>query len=265
MKSLFEYRNYKTYLKDLLDTRYGERSKLSAGIGCQPAFLSQVLNGEAHLSQEQALLASVYLGHTQMEEDFFLTLLNYSRSGSKPLEAYYERKLEQLLQHRQDLSSRITTKKKMSEIEQMKFYSSWSYQALQIFLSLPNCSTREALAQRTKLPVSTVSEQLEFLVAIGLAVKDGDKYGIGTKRIHLSKNSPLVSKHHTNWRMKAIESFDLPRPNDFHYSLVMSLSEKDILKVRSLLIDTMEKIEMLLEDSPCETVYVLNSDLFLLL
>jgi hypothetical protein len=54
--SIFEYRDYKTYLNDTLEKRAREfnergiRSRLSEAIKCHTAYVSQVLGGNAHFS-----------------------------------------------------------------------------------------------------------------------------------------------------------------------------------------------------------------------
>jgi len=45
----------------------------------------------------------------------------------------------------------------------------------------------------------------------GLAEEKEGRFKIGNSRIHLPSNSPLISKHHTNWRVKAIQTLE-----DFH-------------------------------------------------
>lgn len=112
------------------------------------------------------------------------------------------------------------------------------------------------------LPVEIVSQVLSFFVRRGFAEQKGNEFFAGETRIHLPEDSPLVSRHHANWRMKAITSLDDKRPNDLHYSLVMSLSEEAAEKIRTILLQSVQEIEPVLKVAKDETVYALNIDLF---
>gem|GEM_PF-2516091 len=57
---------------------------------------------------------------------------------------------------------------------------------------------RESISQHLGISSKWTSEVLDFLTSAGLAVKTAASYKIGTSRIHLGNESPLISKMHTN-------------------------------------------------------------------
>ncbi len=103
---------------------------------------------------------------------------------------------------------------------------------------------------------------LEFFLANGLAKQESGGIHSGTIRMHIPADSPLVARHHSNWRLRALETLSSPVPRDLHYSLVMSVSQKDVERIRALFLDAIQKAEPILMGSEDEAVYNLSLDLF---
>jgi uncharacterized protein (TIGR02147 family) len=264
-KSPFEFTDYKKFLLHPFDTTgkaRGSRSKLAKALGCQTAFISQVLNGPIHFSLEHAIKICEFLGLSEDESHYFILLVHLGRAGNQALRKYYQSQIDEILHRRQVVRERIRVRQGMSKDDQATYYSTWHYAAIHVLLSVPRFQSPSAIAERLKLPFAMVSDCLEFLVSIGLAARQGENFRIGEKRIHLPSGSPLISKHHINWRMKAIQSFELPASNDLHYSSVISLSEKDARQIRSILLDSIEKAEPILKQSNEEAIFGMSMDFF---
>src|ERR1051326_4211294 len=89
LKRVFEFNEYKTYLNHLEQQRShfsrGFRSRLAEEIGCNNAFVPQVLNTHANFSLEQAIKICAYLKLLGDEERYFLFLVEHARSGTPAL------------------------------------------------------------------------------------------------------------------------------------------------------------------------------------
>lgn len=98
-KDLFESVDYKQYLIDVLTSNTlggrGARTTLAQAAGCQLAFISQVLNGNADFSLEQADGISRYLSQNSKERDYFLLLVQYARAGTESLRAHFMRQIKE--------------------------------------------------------------------------------------------------------------------------------------------------------------------------
>lgn len=243
---LFEYSDYKKYLTDILELRgqseKGQRTKLAEHISCQSAYLSSILNGNANLSPEQAQSTAAFLNHTATEARFFLNLVLLERAGTKNLKSYYHQELDKIKKERSQLKNRISTGRELSEKQQIRYYSSWYYAAIHILVSIKKFSTIKDIASALNLSPNKVSEVLEFLTEIGVLKKKANHYLQGEVNLFLDKNSPFINKHHTNWRIKAVQSFDSPAESDFHYSGVITCSPKSREKIRELLLKAVESI-----------------------
>ncbi|MGK5085638.1 TIGR02147 family protein [Bdellovibrionota bacterium FG-1] len=263
--AVFDYQDYKEFLRAVLATSgegRGLRSKLAKTLRCQTAFISHVLNGSIHFSLEHAIHIGEFLKFSQEEAHYFMLLLQYGRAGSKTLEAYFQKQIQAIHEKRQVVRERIQVKQGLSKEDQVTYYSAWYYAAVHVLTSVPGFQDKAKIAAQLKLPLELVAEILEFLCSTGLAIQVGADFKIGTARIHLGNDSPMLRKHHMNWRIRAINSFDQLQKSDLHYSSVVSLSESDTEKIRSILLGAIEKSEPILRASPEETVFCLALDFF---
>jgi uncharacterized protein (TIGR02147 family) len=265
-KTIFDYKEYKAYLNDTIEKApkkgHGMRSALAQAAGCQTAYISQVLNGSAHLSLEQAEGINRFLGHQRDEAQFFLLLIQYDRAGTPALKDRLRGQITELIERRLVLKNRLDVKKTLSREHQATYYSAWYYAAIHILLTIPEFRTVSAIAKRIGLPSKRVSEVLEFLISVGLAERAGDSYRVGATRIHLESDSPLIAKHHANWRMQAIQALDRGAEENLHYSSVVSVSKDDLLKIKSMLVQSIESAKAVIKDSKEETLCGFSLDFF---
>jgi uncharacterized protein (TIGR02147 family) len=267
LPEIYNYRDYKTYLRDRIDASpsggRGIRSALSTAIGCQIAYVSRVLNGDAHFSLEQADSLNRFLSHLEEEGHFFILLVEFARAGTQTLRSYFERQIERILEKRLVLHERLDVKKSLSKDDQFIYYNAWYYSAIHIILTIPEFQrSPEKIARHLGLTPEKVTEVFDFLISVGLVVREKGKYLPGLARIHLSTHSLMYSKHHTNWRIKAIESLNRSPDADLHYSSVVSLSESDVGKLKSMTIEFIQNAKNLIKDSPEESLHSFSTDFF---
>lgn len=265
MQQVFEFSDYKAYLMSVLTTtgaNRGIRSKLAVHLNCQISFLSQVLNGESHFSLEHGLKISTFLAHSKDENRFFMLLLEAGRASSKDLKNYYLDQIHELLERRKEIRNLIVTNDALSLESQLRYYSSWYYSAIHVIISITAFQTPQAIAERLKLPLQLVHTVLEFLESIGLAKFEQGRYQIGPKRIHLGRESDLISKHHSNWRLQALQHLERREDGDLFYSSTYSIAKRDIPRVRDILMRAIEQVDPLIMKSNEEELISLNLDLF---
>ncbi|MFM8314310.1 MAG: hypothetical protein ACKOA8_08505, partial [Deltaproteobacteria bacterium] len=178
--SLFEAENYQDYLQEKLSflgkSRRGVKSQFAKAIECDPAYVSRILEKEAHLSLEQGMRTNHYLGHTPEESDYFLTLVGLGRAGSKELKEHYRRQLEIQREKYLTLSERIKNVETLPEITQAIYYSTWFYAAIDIATSIPGLQTVDKISSQFNLPKTTVEDVLKFLEQNGLVQQKAEKW-----------------------------------------------------------------------------------------
>jgi len=264
-KSIFEFANYKDYLRYQVgekSARRGMKSALAKAIGCGPTYISQVLNEYAHLSPEQATDVSKFFGHTKEEAHCFLLLLSRDRAGNQSLKKYYSEQLQEVLDRRLNLSKRLGAQNVLSEESKTIFYSSWHYAAIHLALTVPELQTRDALTRYFRLPIKKVVDVLEFLVSVGLAVPQGERFVAGSTLLRIGNDSPHIMKHHTHWRTQALEAIDRENINDLRYSAVVSISRADVRVIKDRILENIKDYLQTIRESREEEVCALCIDFF---
>lgn len=268
MRDIFDYTDYKAFLRDrLAELRSGGRGtqgRLAQAMNCQPAYLSMVLSGNGNLSLEQADRAAKFLGLATLEGDYLLALVQRERAGTASLQRRFSAELDRLRGERQNLSHRLTNLETLPDDVKAIFYSTWYYPAIHLMLTIPSKRTPTAMASYLRLPVETVAQVLEFLTRHGLAQASADGLIVGPSRLHLGTDSPFLAQSQKNWRQMSWQSLQRPRPDDFHYSSLISGSRRDLPIMREVMIQAIAELRKIIRTSQEEDLFCYNLDLFCL-
>ncbi len=268
-KSIYEYDDYKIYLLHLENVhsnfKKGFRSRIAEAIGCKNAYISQVLNKNYHLSLEQALLVAAFLQMETNEEKYFLWLVEYARSGTKELRDYFLNLLHELREDHLNIQNRVEAKPLLSEEAHTRYYSDWSYAGVHILSTIPGYQGIPKISEALKISAEKTQEVVQFLIKIGLLAETRGVLKPGMTQLHLSDSSVHISKHHTNWRIKAIQSLGNKQKKDIHYSTISSLSKKDVEDIRQTLVQVVQAYTEKVRTSREEVLYSFNLDFYNLL
>jgi hypothetical protein len=266
--NLYETDNYTKYLKFRLSGagagRRGLKTRFAKAIQCDGAYVTRILEASAGLSPEQGMRANAFLGHTEDESDFFLTLIGLARAGTKELRGYYQKRLSQLRDQHYTLSKRVKDVESLPEITQATYYSLWLYAAVDVATSVPALQTTEALCEAFQLPLSTLGPILGFLRECGVVEQKENRWINTGRPIYLTSDSPHIRKHHLNWRLKAMQLIEQPKSANLHYSSVISLSAKDFERLKEQFIQTISSARELVKGSKDEVVAAYCIDCFTL-
>ena len=195
-KEIFDFKDYKSYLNNWISQQKsngrGIKSAIAKAANCQTAYVSQVMNENAHFSLEQAVVISSYLNHNDEETQFFLLLVQYARAGNQALRQQLKNNMQKILEQRSNLKERVDIKKSLDPVDQATYYSSWYYAAIHVAVSIPNLRSLEALSEYFSLDTKTTIKALNFLCSVGLLQKKGNEYNQGVTRLFLGKDSPMI-------------------------------------------------------------------------
>ncbi len=265
LKSLYDFNDYKDYLTSLWggsSVRSGVKQKVAQFIGCQPAYVSQVLNKDSHFNLEQGQKISEFLNHSEDEMNFFLLLIQMNRAGTQSLKKFFEKQIREIRLKRKPVQAEFVGQRPLTHENKLEYYDSWLPLAIHVAVSVPQIQTKEALAKHFNLPVLTIQKTLDFLSSIGVVTEARGKYQVGATSIHLEHDSPLIVRHHTNWRLQSLKSLDRFREDNFHYSGVYSLSEHDAIKIKDKLAQVIQGNLKIVAPSKEEVVYCSLIDFF---
>lgn len=263
---VYDYQDYKKYLFNRLDSEdglgKGGRSRLCEAMGCQTAYLSQVLNGGAHLNMEQAEAVSRFIGHGDEETEYFLLLVQLGRAGTSSLRTFIKKQLDRIEKRRRQLSHRLPIGEEISREQQLKYYSSWIFATIHVLTTVPEFRTAEAIANRLGITRGDAVSVLEFLCRCGLMTNRDGNYEATKSRIHLGDDSDLVSRVHMNWRLRAMGAIERNDQAELHYSSVVTVARADIPVIREKLMQAIEAVKVLVKVSPAEEAVGFTLDWF---
>lgn len=264
--SIYEYIDYKRYLRDWIkrmpNNGRGQRKQLADAIGCQTPFITHVLSGTYHFSLEQAEAGARWLGLNDEGTEFFLLLVIKQRSATRGLETLVARQISRRRETEVVLKKRLDIKEEMSVEDQLIYYSNWHYCVVHMACQIPQLQNVEALKNNLGLTLNQTLSALEFLTENRLIEKTRSGYKVLRPILHLGKDSPLLAQHHTQWRLKAIDSYQKKSSSDLSYSGVASLSREDYEWVRERLSRLLEEVVNRVKGSQDEMLAGICFDLF---
>lgn len=265
MKSIYSYIEYRLFLRDWLDQDYQPRgllSKISEALSCQNSHVTRVLREEVHLTPDQAFLLCQFMKLTDSESHFFMKLVDFERASNINYRNEIKKQLSLLKQEQEDLSKRFKENEISQKENEMIFYSQWLWTAIHSLIAIPTYQTEHTLSKRLGINEKTIKEYLEKLLKMGLAQKKNDRWIHAGGSIHLSKDSPMVSVHHNNWRSKAVEDSQDTNGLGLHYTVTQSVSVADIDKIKALFLKSIDDYKKIAEPSVSEEVICFNLDFF---
>lgn len=262
--SVFKYSDYKLYLNDIGNTRpRGYRKALARATGCQTAYISHVLNGLGQFNLEQAEAATRFFEMNKEESRYFLLVVEHNRAGTASLRKLLKQQMEEMQERNLLLKSRVGIEDTLSRENQASYYSSWHYAAVHMACTVPALQTRSALGKALRISLRKLNEVLDFLLGVGLIVRQEQRFLPGQTLLHLEKDSPLIYQHHANWHNKAIASMhEESADSAIHYSSVLTLSTQDVQKIRTLITQNLSEWIDVVKVSREEEVHGLTVDFF---
>lgn len=264
--NVFNYKNYKAYLSEKLEvlskTERGWKQRAAEHIGCQPSYLSQILNGKPDLTLDQAHKINQLFLHDKIESRYFIILVEIGRAATKELRDFFLEQIQELRQSRFDLKKRLKETDQISAEAMNKYYSTWFYSAIHIALAIPELQDVRAIARKFNLPEESVAGVVQFLEECGLIEKENGEYIFTKMRIHLDRNSDFIQRHHINWRSQSLQSAEKNIHDDLHFSTVFAISKSDFNDIKEIFIQSIESARKIIRPSKSEEVCALTLDIF---
>ncbi len=226
-------------------------------------FISQVLHGDAHFSLSQAQDVAEWMQFSAAETHFFLLLVECARADTEKLREYFRAQIRKVRDENLELTKRLEGQvEAIPEADRLRYYSAWYYPAVRLLCAIPKYQSRAQMVQRLQLSSEVVAKALDFLLQLKLIERQGDRFVIVSRDVHLGTDSALISRHHQNWRLRCMQNLEQATPNEIHYSTAVVISEKDAEKIKRQLLDAIEKNREIVRQSGSEELYCVNLDFF---
>jgi len=268
MINIFEYQNYRLYLKDYYQEQKETKKYFSyryfskkAGINA-PAFLYYVTNNKRNLTKKSIGKMSLAIGHSREEADYFENLVFFNQADTIAEKTMFYSKIVEL---RKPLDIRFVDK------DRYEFYNKWyhsvirevvtfldfsgDYRKLGEFL-IPQISAREA------------QQSVEMLEKLGFIERDDD--GLFHQTDTLISTTPeasnafIIEKFQIEMLGIAMKAYDaFPRQERMSASTTFSISREtfELFRLRTREFRR-ELLEIARLDTNPRTVYQFTFNLF---
>ncbi len=268
MKSvwIFDFTDYKDFyqawVKSLGPKAHGEYRRLATALNVSSTLISQIFKGQKNLSLEMACEFAEYLALSESESEYLLLLVEHAKAGSVKLQNRLSRQIKRTQSDARKLERRMQNHAGLNDAQQSVFYSNYLYSAVRLLTDLPEMSEPEKIARHLGVPANVVKRILEFLLENGLcAIKDG-RLSLGPTRSHVGSSSPLVAKHHQNWRLLGLQKMLNQQEDQVFFTGPMTLSYKLADEFSRELPDFIAAFMKRVTPSTSETTRCLNIDFF---
>lgn len=264
--SIYEFIDYKKFLKKWLEDQpkqgRGLIRKMADHLRISSTMMSHILSGEKNFSLEAANDLAVFIGMDDAESEYFLLLLFYAKAGSFALRERFKKKILSEQKRAREITKRVKADADLPDIAKTVFYSNWLYTGIRNMSACPGLQNIDEIASHLNLPRATVKKVVEFLLKNELCLEKDGKLIPGPKQTHVGHQSPLVSRHHQNWRLQGFSKMIDSEDKNLFFTAPMSLSHETAEQIRQKIPGFIEEIIKLVRPSPSETIRCLNIDWF---
>jgi uncharacterized protein (TIGR02147 family) len=267
MNSLFEYTDYRKFLRDYYDLKKGEKKGFSLKVLADRAgfkardYVLRVMNGSRNLSQSGAFMLSSALRLSEKEMDYFTNLVSFNQANMPRENDFFLRKMAEV--------GKYNRPQKLRQ-EQVSYLSEWYYIALRSLL--PVIDFKDDYAEIAKfldppLTPAQARKAVELLIQLGLLTREKTgRYSVPVSQLTVGDEvmSVALARFHK-------QSLDLAkRAIDFYPSqgreisgVTMSLSSAGFDKIKSEIQAFRRKVMTVAEqDTKEEGAFQLNFQFF---
>jgi uncharacterized protein (TIGR02147 family) len=263
-ESIWGFTSYVEFLKARLTGREnrGRLSRAGESLKVQRSYLSRVLAGELHITPDHAYGLTEFLGLTDDERDYFLTLVEQERASSASYREFQKRRANELRLRYESIDERTQRKALVQMERDVEYFSAWHWSAIHFLTSVPQNQSASSISDRLSLSPSIVAEVLNGLERRGYVKRSSDRWIYHSGEFHTPKEDPLTVIHHQNWRSRAVLDAQMNRDDSLHFTAIQTMSRADFARIRRLMLNFISESSRIAGPSEPEDAIALTCDLF---
>jgi uncharacterized protein (TIGR02147 family) len=269
--NIFEVMDYRKALRDGLLLKKQQIGKpytfqaMANACRVQKAYLSKVLGGDGHLSEDQLYLAATFLRLSDGERRYMMVLHMYERSTVTERRRTLLAELERVrAEHLKTENVLKATPMAGNEQDVNEYYLDPNLQIVHMFLSIPRYAREpDRIGRELALGKLQLAELLERLLKLGLVTYQDGQYRVEKNELHLRAGSPVFHAYRALMRFKALDQLaKLGSDDAYSFSVVFSADDVTRAAVKARILDMIRSSEGLVQKAPREEVYQMTIDLF---
>ncbi len=268
MINIFEYQDYRSYLRDYYSVQKASKRNFSyrsfsekAGISA-PSFLFYVISGKRNLTQSTILKICQAIGFTRDEADYFESLVFFNQATSIKEKTHYYSKIVEI---RKPIDIAIVEKNRY------EFYSKWYHSVIRevvTFFDFSNDFDRLGACLIPPITGKQARESVRLLEKLGFIEPDKQGSYHQTQNLLQTRTGAVdafvIEKFQIEMLEMAIKAYgSIPVNRRMMTSTTFSISRQTFelfkMRIRELQQQLMEMARM--DDSP-EQVYQLTMNIF---
>ncbi len=236
MVYVFDYKDYREFLKDIVEYKRASDSKYSyiyysRLINASEPYLKQVISGRRKISLEKAKLLSKKIKLTSLESSYFLTMVMKDDSKTEELKSYFTNLLDNL----RDLKPlNYSNKKRFRCI--FSDTLSWEIYTL-LGLSKVKFDAKEIKSLlKGKYTLTEIKESMKYLEITESIIINHDK-SVVTRDVILENDEDIrpIYKNALGRSIQYLEDSQLDKEIDYFDSFCLILDDDDFPKLRKVL------------------------------
>jgi uncharacterized protein (TIGR02147 family) len=268
MVNLFEYQNYRDYLRAYYNEQKALKKSFSyrsfskkAGIQA-PSFLFYVIEGKRNLTKSSLLKISGAIGHSREEADYFENLVFFNQVETiREKTLYYSR----IVEIRKPIDVQVIP------LDRYEFYSVWYHSVIREVVTFFDFKDNYSVLASSLCPPITAKDARESVALLEkLGFIERDQQGLYHQTANVISNHPIpaeafiIEKFQSEMLNLALQSYErIPIYERMSSSTTFSISEETFalfkMKAREF---RKELAEIARLDSSQERVYQLTMNLF---
>jgi uncharacterized protein (TIGR02147 family) len=266
MKNIFEYTNYREYLKDFFEESKKKNPAfthryLSKSLGLStPNLVWLVMRGKRNMTLDLCKKLGIFLKHTIREQRYFKTMALFQNSKDHEERNEYFSEM---------LKLRHIFKIKNIEDEQFQYFSNWYNLVIRELVTYPDFKGNYAdLGKMVSPPVSEpqARESVKLLLRLGMIKKKAGRYVQTEPLIGTApevKSTAIVNYHRTMAGLAA-SSYDRSEPDEHNITAVtLSMTKEKFVQLTRETTDYRKRVMALAQDGSKKTkVYQVNIQIF---
>jgi uncharacterized protein (TIGR02147 family) len=229
MINLFEYQNYRTYLRDYYDEQKRTKRYFSyryfsqkAGINAS-AFLYYVIENKRNLTKKSITKISAGIGHSEEEREYFENLVFFNQASTITEKTMFYNKI---------IASHRSIDLKTIDSQRYAFYSAWYHSVIREVVTFVDFKGDYQLLANMLIPKITGKQALESITLLErLGFIERDENGLYHQTDTLIGVKPsaseafIVEKFQMEMLQIALKAYDaIPRPERMSASTTFSIS-----------------------------------------
>lgn len=265
LPSVFEYTDYRHFLRDLYLSKKESRSgysyrRFAADLGFSASnHIHLIISGKRHLSQDGVDKLKHYLRWSAQQKKFFEHLLFLARAETTDAKVRHQIELDKILGKR----------RKMVHPDQYLYFSTWYIPVLRELFALKTFTPTLTWMMQTVTPAinkSQIKDGLDVLKRLGMIVKDGTRFRQSAAYIATlpELTSDMVHHYHKALLKLSMRALNGPADERDISLMTISLSKTQFAWLKQRMADFRSEIEQELQTSdelPTQVVQ-LNLQLF---